>query len=62
MEKEKVLVCKSDLAIAINTLKQIDVRGFESMDYLVGTVIMLERLYNQAPVQNDNNIETKPEQ
>jgi len=30
------------------TLKQVDVRGYESMDRLVGTVTLLENIVSQA--------------
>ena len=32
----------------IFTLKQLDIRGYDSMDKLVGTVTLLERLLQQA--------------
>ena len=32
----------------INTLKQIDARGYESMDRLVGLVMLLESVIRQA--------------
>lgn len=35
----------------INTLKTIDVRGFDSMDSLVGSVMMLQQALSQPPIQ-----------
>ena len=36
-----VMMNKQELAMMINTLKKLDVRGFESMDMLVGMVAFL---------------------
>ena len=47
---DKVLVSISDIALVINTLKGIDVRGFDSMDKLVGVVIELGKWGRQQPV------------
>lgn len=38
---EYVKVSKQELAMMVNTLKKLDVRGFESMDMLVGMVAFL---------------------
>ena len=39
--KEQVTLSKGEIVTLINTLKQLDVRGFESMDMLVGMVAFL---------------------
>lgn len=38
----------------ILTLKEIDVRGFDSMNRLVGLVIFFENLLNSKPVDGEN--------
>jgi len=38
---EFVKMRKQELAMMVNTLKRLDVRGFESMDMLVGMVAFL---------------------
>lgn len=38
---EFVKMSKQELAMMVNTLKRLDVRGFESMDMLVGMVAFL---------------------
>lgn len=41
-----------DLLVRIvATLKQIDVRGYESMDRLVGLVMMLEHMLSTEPMK-----------
>lgn len=35
----------------ILTLKNIDVRGYDSMDRLVGLVMLFENILNQPPVE-----------
>lgn len=48
-EKTKFAIIQLDtLDKLISTLKSMDVRGFESMDALVGSVIILERARNSA--------------
>lgn len=38
---EFVKMSKQELSMMVNTLKRLDVRGFESMDMLVGMVAFL---------------------
>jgi len=38
----------------INTLKSIDVRGFDSMNKLVGLVMLFEDILNSPPVDKEN--------
>lgn len=60
MDNSYVAVNKALIARIIGTLKSLDVRGFESMDSLVGTVIVLENLMNeQTDVSNNENCEDK---
>lgn len=42
-----VVISKQTVAAMINTLQQLDVRGFQSMDMLVGTVRVLTDALNQ---------------
>lgn len=51
-----VVVDRNVLAGVIESMKKIDVRGFESMDRLVGCVCYLQSIMNQAPlVPNEPN-------
>ena len=54
-ETNFVLADRGVIATVIATLKKIDVRGFESMDKLVGSVILLQDLLNQEPVKIDED-------
>lgn len=54
---DNVLVSISDIALVINTLKGIKVRGFDSMDKLVGVVIELEKWGRQQPVPKIKPVE-----
>lgn len=54
-ETNFVLADRAMIATVIATLKKIDVRGFESMDKLVGSVILLQDLLNQEPVKIDED-------
>ena len=42
-----VVISKQTVAAMINSLQQLDVRGFQSMDMLVGTVRVLMDAMNQ---------------
>lgn len=42
-----VVISKQTVAAMINSLQQLDVRGFQSMDMLVGTVRVLVDALNQ---------------
>lgn len=42
-----VVISKQTVAAMINSLQQLDVRGFQSMDMLVGTVRVLMDALNQ---------------
>ena len=46
---DSVIMSKQELAVLINTLKKLDVRGFESMDMLVGTVAFLNDVMGRTP-------------
>ena len=48
MGNEYALISKEDLGQMINTLKGLDVRGYESMNHLVATVVFLENLLIQS--------------
>lgn len=54
-ESNFVLADRNMIASVVATLKKIDVRGFESMDRLVGSVILLEDLLKQEPVKIDED-------
>ena len=54
-ESNFVLADRNMLASVVATLKKIDVHGFESMDKLVGSVILLQDLLNQEPVKIDED-------
>lgn len=41
----------------IITLKQLDVRGYDSMDKLVGVVSLLEKIMEQAAKQQEETTE-----
>jgi hypothetical protein len=41
------------LQSVIATLKGIDVRGYESMDRLVGLVMLFERILNSPPIDKN---------
>ncbi len=47
--KGMIIVDENALHMAISTLKTIDVRGFDSMDKLVGVVMLLTRVTEGAP-------------
>lgn len=47
MGSEYVLISKEDLGQMISTLKNIDVRGYDSMNRLVATVVFLESIMIQ---------------
>ncbi len=42
-----VIISRKDVNVLINTLTQIDVRGYPSMDKLVASVSFLENLLKQ---------------
>ena len=46
---------KNAIQRIIGTLKTIDVRGFDSMDKLVGCVIALENLLNDINEEGEND-------
>lgn len=57
-----VVVDKDVIASLIASLKRIDVRGFESMDRLVGCVIVLQKLIEQEQkITPEGTFETKEE-
>lgn len=43
-----IIVDENTVQVAINTLKQIDVRGFDSMDKLVGLVVLFNNVLENA--------------
>ena len=45
----KVMIDQELLGQIVGTLKQIDVRGFDSMDMLVACVGALQSVYNTPP-------------
>lgn len=57
---DDVVISKSKLALAVYTLKQIDVRGFDSMDRLVGLVIELESWMQPRTVSKSNDTAKEP--
>lgn len=58
LQTRDLFVIDRDLmANIIATLKTLDVRGYESMDKLVGCVIHLERAMNNKIVPNDRKKE-----
>lgn len=54
-------ISKDLLARIIYTLKQIDVRGYDSMDKLVGTVTLLERIAESAEQKEQTETEGQEE-
>ena len=58
---EYAIVSKQDVVTLINTLKQIEVKGFDSMDKLVAAVAFLNMVLNQeqAQAQPEENAEEK---
>ena len=46
---EMANVTKKELIILINTLKSIDVHGFDSMDKMVGSVTFLNEILAREP-------------
>ncbi len=54
---EHVVVDKMSVKMLVNTLKQIDVRGFDSMDRLVGAVMVLEEILSRPPISFDQEDE-----
>lgn len=57
-----VVVDRDVIASLIASLKRIDVRGFESMDRLVGCVIVLQKLIEQEQkTTTEGTFETKEE-
>lgn len=49
-----VIMSKEELVKLIETLKQLDVRGFNSMDMLVGTVMFLTDVLNRKAPAEEN--------
>lgn len=50
------------VAGVVNTLKQIDVRGYESMDRLVGLVMLFENILKTNPEETGtSNVEVVEE-
>lgn len=47
MESKTVNITEEEVAAIISTLKEIKVRGFDSMDRLVGLVMFLENKLQQ---------------
>ena len=63
MDMENLFVMdKKLMEQIINTLKQIDVRGFDSMDALVGCVMLLQQGMNPPQAIADTNIKEGTEQ
>lgn len=56
-----VVVDRDVIASLISSLRKIDVRGFESMDRLVGCVIVLQKLANQSAPEAGEESEGKEE-
>lgn len=56
---ETVKVDRQLLGFVIETLKTIDVRGFESMDALVGCVITLTQMMNTPVIKTETKEEAK---
>lgn len=49
----------NDVIISVlRTLKQIDVRGFDSMNRLVGLVMLFEGILNEKPDVDDKGVES----
>ena len=46
---EYVTMSKQEIMLLINTLKRLDVRGYDSMDMLVGMVAFLNNVSNREP-------------
>ena len=57
-----VVISKQTVAAVINTLQQLDVRGFQSMDMLVGTVRVLTDALNQPQASEAKQKEEAAEQ
>ena len=43
-----IMLSNQEVATIVNTLKNMDVRGYDSMDRLVGLVLYFERKASQA--------------
>ena len=50
MNEQYCIIERSFLARIIDTLKSIDVRGYDSMDALVGCVTVLNGLYDNGKI------------
>lgn len=49
----------NDVIISVlRTLKQIDVRGFDSMNSLVGLVMLFEQILNETSDVDDKGVES----
>ena len=48
MPEMKVQLSVRDIAAVVDTLKNIDVRGYDSMNRLVATVVFFENMLNAA--------------
>ena len=46
---DMAIISKQEVAFLINTLKSLDVRGFDSMDKVVGTVAFLTDVLQREP-------------
>ena len=54
-----IIVDGNALQAAISTLKTLDVRGFDSMDKLVGVVMLLSRTLNESRRYEEPPVEEK---
>ena len=54
---EMAIVTKQELMVLINTLKSIDVHGFDSMDKMVGSVTFLTEILARVPQQEEAKTE-----
>ena len=57
MEEQVVKLTEREIASVISTLKQIDVRGFDSMDRLVGLVLFFNK--KKLVMEADNALEVQ---
>lgn len=56
-----IMLDKRVIGQVIETLKTLDVRGFDSMDKLVGIVMLLEQTMNPPKTENEDDNTNKGE-
>lgn len=52
----EIILSEQEVASIISTLKQINPRGFKSMDRIVGLVMFFQNKLNATPIEDGNEV------